>query len=179
MAQQPSSHCTDQFTWSRHRTSWESWAASNPHHHISCSSLPDGAKAEKYVQRGSSVGVAVQRDVAYSPEGSRSVLDIYTPTTTSQGSLPVILFLHGGVWASGEKWSVLTSSPLKLPNFLPFCSHLHCDSSLLSTVPCFRHYAPMACRLVQEGFVVVVPSYELYPKALVPQMVGKKPSVLG
>lgn len=42
---------------------------------------------------------------------------------------PVIVFVHGGVWASGEKW----------------------------------HYAPMATRLVQEGYVVVVPSYTLYP----------------
>lgn len=29
----------------------------------------------------------------------------------------------------------------------------------------------MATRLAQEGYVVVVPTYELYPKALVPDMV--------
>lgn len=43
----------------------------------------------------------------------------------------------------------------------------------MSVVGCFcRHYAPMACRLAQEGFVVVVPTYNLYPSALVPQMVS-------
>jgi len=90
----------------------------------------------------------VRRDIRYGPM-QRCLLDVYSPTDSAAatagplaaGRLPVVLFLHGGVWASGEKW----------------------------------HYAPLASRLVQEGFVVVVPTYSLYPKALVPQMVRPPP----
>ncbi len=52
---------------------------------------------------------------------------------TGTGELrPVVFFVHGGVWASGEPWQ----------------------------------YAPMAVRLAQQGLVVVVPTYTLYPEAL-------------
>jgi acetyl esterase/lipase len=43
----------------------------------------------------------VKRDVAYGA-GLRNKLDIYAPTT-NQGPLPVIVFVHGGSWSSGDK----------------------------------------------------------------------------
>ncbi|GAX73065.1 hypothetical protein CEUSTIGMA_g518.t1 [Chlamydomonas eustigma] len=95
------------------------------------------------------MGVAVHRDVSYGP-GQRAVMDIYVPQDkelqdeAGLGLRPVVFFVHGGVWASGEKW----------------------------------HYAPMATRLVQEGFMVVVPTYNLYPTVLVPQMVSEVSSSL-
>ncbi|KAG1673937.1 hypothetical protein FOA52_015692 [Chlamydomonas sp. UWO 241] len=118
-------------------------------------SLP-GPKADPASAR---LGVTVERDVQYG-RGERCVLDVYrpaqaaaaaTPPASSSGGSsnspapgpppgglrPVVVFVHGGVWASGEKW----------------------------------HYAPFATRIAQEGFVVVVPTYALYPKALCPQMV--------
>uniref|UniRef100_A0A7R9YU06 protein-S-isoprenylcysteine alpha-carbonyl methylesterase n=1 Tax=Chlamydomonas euryale TaxID=1486919 RepID=A0A7R9YU06_9CHLO len=99
------------------------------------------------------LGVTVERDVAYG-QGNRCLLDVYAPAAASKAvgdgdpeqppAVPVIVFVHGGVWASGEKW----------------------------------HYAPMATRLAQEGYMVVVPSYELYPKALCPQMVRETSDAL-
>lgn len=60
------------------------------------------------------LGVALRRDVQYSPSspGPRTLLDVYCPVDSESGTEgsdaghPVIVFLHGGVWASGEKWWV-------------------------------------------------------------------------
>lgn len=105
-------------------------------------------------------GVAVHRRVPYGP-GPRNILDVYVPLPAAHGPAPnptpflpqgqgqqrgvgngasagtgelrpVVFFVHGGVWASGEPWQ----------------------------------YAPMAVRLAQQGLVVVVPTYTLYPEAL-------------
>lgn len=49
-------------------------------------------------------GVTMSRDVRYD-EGERCVMDVYVPAGLGEGtSAPVCLFVHGGVWASGEKW---------------------------------------------------------------------------
>ncbi|CEF97145.1 Carboxylesterase, type B [Ostreococcus tauri] len=49
-------------------------------------------------------GVAMSRDVRYD-DGERCVMDIYVPEGLVEGeNAPVALFVHGGVWASGEKW---------------------------------------------------------------------------
>ncbi|MEW5313171.1 MAG: hypothetical protein WDW38_004760 [Sanguina aurantia] len=118
----------------------------------------------------SALGVMIQRNVSYGPL-LRNRLDIYIPEGTgpavasltglaekqgspavlaqdassgatgssSSNARPVVFFVHGGVWASGEKW----------------------------------HYAPMAVRLAQEGCVVVVISYSMFPEVLCPAMVGE------
>ncbi|KXZ41379.1 hypothetical protein GPECTOR_510g480 [Gonium pectorale] len=104
-------------------------------------------------------GVAVQRGVSYGP-AARNTLDVYVPLPAAAaaasaagasaggggggGGLPVVFFVHGGVWASGETWQ----------------------------------YAPLAARLAQAGVVVVVPTYTLYPEALVGTMVEEVSAAL-
>lgn len=74
---------------------------------------------------------------AHSPRGSdsnhsKSSSEVTDGNEAVAASLaPVVLFVHGGVWASGSKW----------------------------------HYALMATRLAQEGCVVCVMEYSLYPQA--------------
>jgi acetyl esterase/lipase len=54
--------------------------------------------------------VEVLRDICYSTVGDVQLLcDVYRPlTSTSQAStkLPAVLLVHGGGWASGDKWAV-------------------------------------------------------------------------
>jgi acetyl esterase/lipase len=45
----------------------------------------------------------MSRDVRYDV-GERCVMDIYVPANAQDASAPVALFIHGGVWAAGEKW---------------------------------------------------------------------------
>ena len=47
-------------------------------------------------------GTQVVRDVAYG-EGARQRLDLYVPSR--EGPHPILLFVHGGSWASGDKGS--------------------------------------------------------------------------
>ena len=54
-----------------------------------------------------------------------------------QSGVPVVLYVHGGVWASGERW----------------------------------HYSKLANHLAQQGLVVCVMAYTLYPDAPVDTMV--------
>jgi len=54
-------------------------------------------------ERDAASGVTMSRDVRYD-DGERCVMDIYVPEGLSGASAPVALFVHGGVWASGEKW---------------------------------------------------------------------------
>ncbi len=44
----------------------------------------------------------VKTDVTYGPE-NRHKLDMYYPTIGTRGSLPVIVFFHGGNWQEGDK----------------------------------------------------------------------------
>ena len=52
--------------------------------------------------------VALHSQIKYGDGGPRSLLDCYTPTQASQEGtrrkLPVMIFVHGGVWSSGELW---------------------------------------------------------------------------
>jgi len=54
--------------------------------------------------------VSMSRDVRYDV-GERCVMDIYVPANARDA--PVALFIHGGVWAAGEKWQ-----------FSPLAEHL-------------------------------------------------------
>ncbi len=58
--------------------------------------------------------MTVDKDVRFGP-GERLVSDVYAPAGAAlrgpdkgspsfEGAYPVICFVHGGVWASGEKW---------------------------------------------------------------------------
>lgn len=49
------------------------------------------------------VGVECVRDIAYGQAGERNLLDIYKPSVTRPGLAPVLLQVHGGGWAIGEK----------------------------------------------------------------------------
>src|SRR5512136_3379113 len=49
------------------------------------------------------LGIQVYRDLAYVPDGhERHNLDLYVPET-SEGSLPLIVWIHGGGWKQGSK----------------------------------------------------------------------------
>ncbi|KAG0567563.1 hypothetical protein KC19_7G143700 [Ceratodon purpureus] len=48
--------------------------------------------------------VAVARNVQYG-QTRRNLLDVYVPKRKDiKSPMPVVLFIHGGVWASGDKW---------------------------------------------------------------------------
>lgn len=49
------------------------------------------------------VRVRVERDIAYSEFGRRSMLDIYLPAETPADNAPVLLQVHGGGWSIGNK----------------------------------------------------------------------------
>lgn len=84
-----------------------------------CRSLPSRQQVMQRGLKSATNGVALERDIPYGP-GSRAVLDVYLPawacTPHNQAGpleglpphltlpLPVVFFVHGGVWASGEKW---------------------------------------------------------------------------
>lgn len=46
--------------------------------------------------RPSMHGVRVERDLAYGPGGRDHLLDLYRPARTSQATLPVVFYIHGG-----------------------------------------------------------------------------------
>ena len=52
--------------------------------------------------------VALHSQIKYGDGGPRSLLDCYTPTQASREGtrkkFPVMIFVHGGVWSSGELW---------------------------------------------------------------------------
>jgi acetyl esterase/lipase len=48
-------------------------------------------------------GVEVSANYRYGNR-SRNVMDVYAPTTMKSEPKEVLLFVHGGVWASGAKW---------------------------------------------------------------------------
>ncbi|KAL2612739.1 hypothetical protein R1flu_024431 [Riccia fluitans] len=55
---------------------------------------------EKYMKRWN---FRLHRNVRYG-YNKRTLLDVYTPQNSdSTSSLPVVIFVHGGVWASGDK----------------------------------------------------------------------------
>lgn len=57
-----------------------------------------------YSRLSADPGVAVARDVAFGPR-PRQLMDIYTPASpsASDSRRPVVLFIHGGSWKSGDK----------------------------------------------------------------------------
>jgi len=80
-------------------------------------SLPD---AQWETPSGKSGVVSIARDVRYYA-GDRNTMDIYLPADANVGServennaknrKPFVLFCHGGIWATGDKWHY---SPLAL-----------------------------------------------------------------
>ncbi|KAI8110556.1 hypothetical protein M9435_002230 [Picochlorum sp. BPE23] len=50
--------------------------------------------------------VSVIHDKKYGTESTRNVMDVYVPAgcNLEHHSHPVVLFVHGGVWATGSKW---------------------------------------------------------------------------
>jgi carboxylesterase type B len=49
----------------------------------------------------------VKHDIPYAdPAGERQVLDIYTPDDAQQKKLPVVIWIHGGGWQTGDKSDV-------------------------------------------------------------------------
>jgi arylformamidase len=49
----------------------------------------------------------VERDIPYAkPAHDRQVLDIYTPENSKEKNLPVVFWIHGGGWQTGDKSSV-------------------------------------------------------------------------
>lgn len=50
-------------------------------------------------------GVTVTRDIAYGPD-ERNVLDLYEPSAKPAGSMPVLIFVHGGAFRFGDKKGV-------------------------------------------------------------------------
>lgn len=50
----------------------------------------------------STLGLSVTHDLSYGPD-PRNVLDMYRPEQATAGGAPVLLFIHGGSWTSGDK----------------------------------------------------------------------------
>eukprot|EP00889_Picochlorum_renovo_P004037 jgi/Picre1/31067/NNA_006422.t2 len=50
--------------------------------------------------------VTIVHDKKYGTESTRNVMDIYVPAgcNLEHHNHPVVLFVHGGVWATGSKW---------------------------------------------------------------------------
>jgi acetyl esterase/lipase len=49
----------------------------------------------------------VKRDIPYAnPAHERQVLDVYTPESPQEKNLPVVFWIHGGGWQTGDKSSV-------------------------------------------------------------------------
>lgn len=85
--------------------------------------------------------VAIVKNVSYGSK-ARQKMDIYLPPQDSkpgEADAPVACFVHGGVWAVGDRWQ----------------------------------YAPLGQSLAEAGVVTVIPSYTLFPQALIPQMVSE------
>src|ERR1019366_5531525 len=51
--------------------------------------VPDGAK--------------VERDIEYGPHGDGNKLDLYLPEKEADHPLPLVIWIHGGGWESGDK----------------------------------------------------------------------------
>ncbi|EFA82572.1 hypothetical protein PPL_04261 [Heterostelium album PN500] len=51
----------------------------------------------------SSSPCTIHRDVRYSKERPRNIMDIYQPLKTKSGGNPVVVFIHGGSWMYGVK----------------------------------------------------------------------------
>jgi len=50
------------------------------------------------------VPIEVLRDIPYAVQGGRSLaLDLYRPTGPQAGTLPAVIWIHGGGWRSGSK----------------------------------------------------------------------------
>jgi acetyl esterase/lipase len=86
---------------------------------------------------------AEQQNITYcSPGGSAQLADVYTPQLPS-GTLPLVIYVHGGGWYYGDKIEVSTTDPF-LPTFTA---------------------------LMQHGYVVASINYRLAPANLFPAMI--------
>ncbi len=76
-----------------------------------------------YTVNSSAVGLAqagVRRDVTYcTAEGVALKMDLYPPTSAQGKPAPVVLYVHGGSWISGDKWEIgLVSGELNARGYL-------------------------------------------------------------
>ncbi len=68
----------------------------------------------RFVGRSRELPGTVHRDLAYVENGhARQKLDLYLPALESNKRAPLILFVHGGAWKSGDKKSVPAEEFLK------------------------------------------------------------------
>jgi len=47
-------------------------------------------------------GLSISRDIAYAP-GPMGMMDVYRPSPPSAAKLPLVVFIHGGAWKSGNR----------------------------------------------------------------------------
>ena len=104
--------------------------------------LPDAVKGASL-----DTGVSIARDVRYA-DAPRAVMDIYLPPGVSltdeiaadaapdaaKDGCPVALFVHGGVWAVGEKWQ-----------FAPMASRL-AEEGVVTCVATYTLFPQALCR---------------------------------
>ena len=104
--------------------------------------LPDAVKGASL-----DTGVSIARDVRFA-DAPRAVMDIYLPPGVSltdeiaadaapdaaKDGCPVALFVHGGVWAVGEKWQ-----------FAPMASRL-AEEGVVTCVATYTLFPQALCR---------------------------------
>jgi len=111
------------------------------------------------------------REAAASAGATRAFVDVFVhrDETLSQRSgvapaaLPVLVFVHGGAWAVGDKWmhSVMADTLWGIRKQNARSPHSG-DGD----------HTPGAAHLSDPGFVALMPNYSLYPKGTVEDMLG-------
>jgi hypothetical protein len=93
-------------------------------------------------------GIKVERDIRYGP-AERNLLDVFTPETDSSAQ-PVLIFIHGGAFAAGDKHS--TGGPFYDNIALWAARHgfigVTMTYRLASQSPCGRRGGHRTCRKV-------------------------------
>ncbi len=68
----------------------------------------------------------LQSDIAYVENGhERHVLDVYTPEKAAHGAMPVMFWIHGGGWQSGDKSKVALKPDIFVERGFVFVSTNH------------------------------------------------------
>ena len=61
------------------------------------------AGAAPQEQRPDTPGIKVLKDVPYGPHGTRNLMDFYLPEAPAKTPRPLVICIHGGGWAAGDK----------------------------------------------------------------------------